>query len=121
MNQRGTMLAAAAWLLVAGMCSVSTATEPAVSDSNYAPLLEPANWQAPADGQLVPAPSPGTPPPDQPPLPAQAPLLDNMDPQEDTTTALEDDSLPTRRGVQPYGGGGPDDWSWGCGGSPFRT
>jgi len=26
-----------------------------------------------------------------------------------------------RRGVKPYGGGHPDDWSWGCGGSPYRT
>jgi hypothetical protein len=115
------MLAAMAWLLTAGMCTVATATEPAVSEDTYAPLLEPANWQAPADGQLVPAPSPGIPLPDQPPLPAQTPLLDSMDPVEDTTTALEDESLPTRRGVQPYGGGGPDDWSWGCNGSPFRT
>jgi hypothetical protein len=23
--------------------------------------------------------------------------------------------------VQPYGGGHPTDWSWGCGGSPYRT
>jgi hypothetical protein len=26
-----------------------------------------------------------------------------------------------RRRVQPYGGGHPWDWSWGCGGSPYRT
>jgi hypothetical protein len=26
-----------------------------------------------------------------------------------------------RRGVRPYGGGHPGDWSWGCGGSPYRT
>ncbi len=26
-----------------------------------------------------------------------------------------------RRGVRPYGGGHPSDWSWGCGGSPFRN
>jgi hypothetical protein len=25
------------------------------------------------------------------------------------------------RGVRPYGGGHPGDWSWGCGGSPYRT
>jgi hypothetical protein len=121
MNQRGTMLAATAWLLLAGLCSVAAATEPAVSDSTYEPLLEPANWQAPAGEELVPTPSPGTPLPYQSPLPAQPPLLDNLDPQEDTTTALEDESLPARRGVQPYGGGHAGDWSWGCGGSPFRT
>ena len=23
--------------------------------------------------------------------------------------------------VRPYGGGHPTDWSWGCGGSPYRT
>jgi hypothetical protein len=26
-----------------------------------------------------------------------------------------------RRGVRPYGGGHPTDWSWGCNGSPYRT
>lgn len=37
------------------------------------------------------------------------------------------EELPTeqqrimRRGVRPYGGGHPSDWSWGCGGSPYRT
>jgi hypothetical protein len=124
MNQRGTMLAAMAWLLVAGMCSVATATEPAVSDSTYEPLLEPANWQAPADEQLVPAPSPVIPPQEQQEqyaIPAPPPLLDSSAPVEETTTALEDNSLTQRRGVQPYGGGHTGDWSWGCGGSPFRT
>jgi hypothetical protein len=29
--------------------------------------------------------------------------------------------VDTRRGVKPYGGGSPADWSWGCNGSPYRT
>jgi hypothetical protein len=33
---------------------------------------------------------------------------------------IEDEVLRTR-GVRPYGGGHPGDWTWGCGGSPYRT
>ncbi|HVT27457.1 MAG TPA: hypothetical protein VHE81_05505 [Lacipirellulaceae bacterium] len=54
----------------------------------------------------------------------QTPLLDGQSPTEelalpDATTGTEEQSQ--RRGVQPYGGGHPTDWPWGCGGSPYRT
>jgi hypothetical protein len=32
-----------------------------------------------------------------------------------------DEQSTVQRGVRPYGGGHPADWSWGCGGSPYRT
>lgn len=112
---------------------------------------EPAIWQGPAlTAQLVPpaardsvVPKPVTPAVDQPqtnpaanPAPAEivtpsstpkqyeSPLLDGKLPTEELIPPVvsegscdESEHLP----VQPYGGGHPTDWSWGCGGSPYRT
>jgi len=51
------------------------------------------------------------------------PLLDGNSPAEDLMPPVVDGCGENggRHGVQPYGGGHPDDWSWGCGGSPYRT
>ena len=58
----------------------------------------------------------------------ESPLLDGKLPAEElippvVTEGSRDEGGATgeRRGVQPYGGGHPTDWSWGCGGSPYRT
>jgi hypothetical protein len=54
-------------------------------------------------------------------LPA-TPLLDDIATEEELVAPSDvDDSIAGRRGVRPYGGGRPDDWPWGCGGSPFRN
>lgn len=43
-------------------------------------------------------------------------------PVTDQTTSNRDDAQVVERvGVVPYGGGHPDDWLWGLGGSPYRT
>lgn len=52
------------------------------------------------------------------------PLLDGSAPTEELMPPVIDACGEVgggRRGVQPYGGGHPWDWSWGCGGSPYRT
>jgi hypothetical protein len=56
--------------------------------------------------------------------PAAGPLLDGDLPAEELIPPVVVDSEGEGgrgRGVQPYGGGHPTDWSWGCGGSPYRT
>ncbi len=51
------------------------------------------------------------------------PLLDGNSPVEELMPPVVEgcDENGARQGVQPYGGGHPTDWSWGCGGSPYRT
>lgn len=54
----------------------------------------------------------------------QTPLLDGSSPTEDLMPPVVDDSCMGPDGqvhVRPYGGGHATDWSWGCGGSPYRT
>src|SRR5690348_750747 len=56
-----------------------------------------------------------------------SPLLDGRTPSEElippvvTEGSSEGGGTYEHRGVQPYGGGHPTDWSWGCGGNPYRT
>jgi hypothetical protein len=50
--------------------------------------------------------------------------LDDNSSTEELTTPVVDDGCygaDEQTHVQPYGGGHPTDWSWGCGGSPYRT
>ena len=52
------------------------------------------------------------------------PLLDGNSPTEDLLPAVvcgEGCEGGEQLHVQPYGGGHPTDWSWGCGGSPYRN
>ena len=49
--------------------------------------------------------------------PPATPLLDGSAPIEELIPPVATDG----RGVRPYGGGHAGDWSWGCGGSPYRT
>src|SRR5215216_5799518 len=55
----------------------------------------------------------------------ESPLLDGKLPAEELLPPVvaEGSGEPAgdHRAVQPYGGGHPTDWSWGCGGSPYRT
>jgi hypothetical protein len=138
-TQRPTKLAAIIWLIVAMPCSWSAANEPAALDAAYAPSLEPANFQVPAVDAIPPLP-PQTvlpiPPQSETYIPPQIPAAVPVPTPTQTPTPLLDEgaveeelTLPggatspvaERRGVRPYGGGHPDDWPWGCNGSPFRT
>ena len=75
----------------------------------------------------VPAPDPNVSEivtPSSTPIGADAPLLDGRLPSEELMAPVVSEGTSdngTRRNVQPYGGGHPTDWSWGCGGSPYRT
>jgi hypothetical protein len=58
----------------------------------------------------------------------ESPLLDGKLPAEELIppvvsegTCDESGDGGARRSVQPYGGGHPTDWPWGCGGNPYRT
>jgi hypothetical protein len=85
--------------------------------------------------QQVQVPTQGAPAPKHPPAPARAP----GEPRAETsTTPFLDGNTPTEElmppvvgcgpgagsdgplHVQAYGGGHPNDWAWGCGGSPYR-
>ncbi|MFO0788316.1 MAG: hypothetical protein U0805_02595 [Pirellulales bacterium] len=54
---------------------------------------------------------------------AASPFVDGNAPTEEMMPpVVPDDSNDKKHiAVKPYGGGHPDDWSWGCGGSPYRT
>jgi hypothetical protein len=73
-----------------------------VSGQSGAPLLPPQNMTTPAP-------------------PAPSPLFDNGNSAQELLSPGIQEENCERRGVQPYGGGSPGDWSWGCGGSPYRT
>lgn len=52
------------------------------------------------------------------------PLLDGNSPTEDLMPPVVDGGCygeGEQPHVRPYGGGHPTDWSWGCGGSPYRN
>ncbi len=134
--------AVGAVLLLANLGAASIGAE---TDGN--PLrrieAEPAAWQGPAlTAQLVPpaardsVATPTVTPPQTNAAPAETitpsstakqnetPLLDGKLPSEElmppvVTEGCDEDGQ--HKGVQPYGGGHPTDWTWGCGGSPYRT
>jgi len=55
------------------------------------------------------------------PAPSETSLLNgDAQPQELPSPSTGEEDVQ-RLGVRPYGGGHPSDWSWGCGGSPYRT
>src|SRR5262249_47540164 len=110
--------------------------------------VEPAVWQGPSlaaqpvppaarDNVVQNATAPNTQPPatTQPPAEMitpsntpkhQTPLLDGKLPTEELMPPVVSEGTTTvpeaeKHGVQPYGGGHPTDWPWGCGGSPYRT
>lgn len=90
----------------------------------------------PIPPQQVQVPTQGAPAPKHPPAPARAPGEPRA--ETPTTTPFLDGNTPTEElmppvvgcgpgagsdgplHVQAYGGGHPADWSWGCGGSPYR-
>jgi hypothetical protein len=144
----GRQLATIAWFVAALACSWTAAAEPVALDAAYAPSLEPANWQesvaaplppqtvppqtAAPEGVVLPVPPqtvppegaalPVPPPPEQTYIPPPTPLLDEDTVEEELTPpGGATNPVAQRRGVRPYGGGHPDDWPWGCNGSPFRT
>jgi hypothetical protein len=121
------MRASVTCLLLAALCLASTAQESAtLADDALSSLFEPANWQQPIGDPLVPPAIPpdvviAVPPQDPTVLPMQ-PLLDSTITEEELMPGIDVDAISgQRRGVEPYGGGHPSDWPWGCGGSPFRT
>jgi hypothetical protein len=105
----------------------SSLAKPASLESFFA---EPANWQGapgtmpapPATDDTIVRPSPLI---DSPSGEVATPLLDDgscLDQQPPVVGEhVENGDRSQRRGVRPYGGGHPDDWPWGCGGSPYRT
>jgi hypothetical protein len=82
-----------------------------------------------AQPPLVPPPAANPPdaalaPPSQVPLGPEdpaTPLLDMEELGEETLPGVDPEDVRGPVGVRPYGGGHPTDWSWGCGGSPYRT
>lgn len=57
--------------------------------------------------------------------PTNQPLLDGKATAEEPLPGGNEERNPDNYGlphehVKPYGGGHPNDWSWGCGGSPYR-
>ncbi len=136
-------------VLVAVVCVTSAAAQTTIT-SAASPNPQPAVWQGPAiNAQSAPAaatadpshalanelrvalqPAPPIPPqtiqlsPAGELVPATQPLLDDSSPVEELMPPVVENGYVEgceRRGVKPYGGGHPDDWSWGCGGSPYRT
>lgn len=135
-------IASAAWLLCAALASLSRAGEPSADSQLSLPaLLEAANERdSKVVAQIVPpAPTPRssiviqqepviplpptvTPTEIVPPMASpMQPLLDDSTPTEELLPSVVPEETYGRRGVRPYGGGHPSDWSWGCGGSPYRT
>ncbi len=80
-----------------------------------APTHPPAGARAPSDPVVTSTPSPN----------AATPLLDGSSPTEELMPPVVDGCGPGNSSdgplhIQPYGGGHPTDWAWGCGGSPYR-
>jgi hypothetical protein len=130
------------------MGPASLAAESGGNDLRH--TAEPAAWQGPAlTAQLVPPAgrdtiTPGTTAPSTSssatsPAPAQiitpsttpkrqddSPLLDGRLPAEElippvVSEGSSDAGNGGHHAVEPYGGGHPTDWPWGCGGNPYRT
>jgi hypothetical protein len=55
------------------------------------------------------------------PVAPEQPLIDEGIEDLPVIEEQNGEFVDTRRGVKPYGGGSPADWSWGCNGSPYRT
>jgi hypothetical protein len=73
---------------------------------------------------VVPPPAPGATAPAGPTVDGSSPLLDGKLPTEELLPPVVQEGAceeEQRQGVQPYGGGHPTDWSWGCAGSPYRN
>ncbi|HEX3601023.1 MAG TPA: BBP7 family outer membrane beta-barrel protein [Lacipirellulaceae bacterium] len=88
------------------------------SDGARRPLVPPQDVPAP---RHVPAGAraPGEPKVDT----SNQPLLDGNSPTEELMPPVvvgESDPGEGALHIKPYGGGHPTDWSWGCGGSPYR-
>jgi hypothetical protein len=96
--------------------------------------IEPAAWQGSAFASPATPPVPN--PPQTNPAPAEivtpsstpkqyeSPLLDGKLPSEELLPPVVSEGSSAEsahRAVEPYGGGHPTDWSWGCGGSPYRN
>lgn len=137
--------AAALVAILGGMAAraESTASTRNSSRKTSSSTTEPAAWQGPAlTAQLVPPIPPQSPPraidpsigqpidadqqvtPVLPPPQTVTPLLDGKLPTEELLPPVVTEGTIDeggRQGVEPYGGGHPTDWSWGCGGSPYRT
>jgi hypothetical protein len=93
-----------------------------------APPIPPQRIQVPTQGAPAPTKTPaGARAPSDPPRPSTSPtpLLDGNAPTEELMPPVVDGCIGGTSSdgplhIQPYGGGHPTDWSWGCGGSPYR-
>jgi hypothetical protein len=139
--------AIAASALMAFLC-VGTLGAESSRNPDARGVSEPTVWQGPElTAQLVPpAPSASVTPHATPPDGMSQSAATSGDtstpsagsPAPTTASPLLNGNLPTdelmppvvnegcgeqggHQGVQPYGGGHPTDWSWGCNGSPFRN
>jgi hypothetical protein len=141
--------AAGAALLITTLCGAPVGAEEKSNPLRHTDV-EPTAWQgvtlaaqpvvppAARDNVIESATAPNTQPPatTQPPAELitpsttpkhQAPLFDGKLPAEELMPPVVAEGATTtgeaveKRGVQPYGGGHPTDWPWGCGGSPYRT
>jgi hypothetical protein len=93
-------------------------------------LLEPANWSSqrvafqlapPAESDASQSTTPLDPAPATDAVSPPAPLLDGAPESEELLPAPDNAEASGHVRVRPYGGGHPSDWSWGGGGSPYRT
>jgi hypothetical protein len=125
-----------AGLLLATLGAVSVAAE-AGDNSLRRITVEPAAWNGPPrTAQLGPPPAPNATLPQMNPAPSEivtpsstpkqyeSPLLDGKLPAEELLPPVVKEGSSgegEHQPVQPYGGGHPTDWSWGCGGNPYRT
>ncbi len=90
--------------------SASSAPHPVSTDDGSQP--------AAVDGAATPSPAASA------PATTESPLLNGNLPTEELMPPVVTEGCAEQgdhKGVQPYGGGHPTDWPWGCGGSPYRT
>ena len=129
----------ATWIVVVAVCGGVLADAPADPRMEFPLLLDSPGWpdadvSVPIGGAtrdrastLLTAAQPVLPPPPAPTTPIVPPIAPLTPPLLDVDAPTAELPLPgvadgyQQRGVRPYGGGHPDDWPWGCGGSPYRT
>jgi hypothetical protein len=90
-----------------------------------APPVPPQTIQLSPSGELVPAAQrqPAVPPTGPTVSQPTQPLLDGNAPVEELMPPVVEGGCDDgeQASIRPYGGGHPTDWSWGCGGSPYRN
>jgi hypothetical protein len=139
-NSSGAILEPAVWQGPEMNAPSSSASTVVSTRSAANPLRVAYQPAAPLPPQNVHAPTAGAPAPTKAPAPAlspaeraaaaastpASPLLNGSSTTEQMLPPVMDGGCETGNSsdgplhIQAYGGGHPNDWSWGCGGSPYR-